>query len=133
MDYTAIQTWLESATSKMLDKGYQDPRANLTMRDSGIHQVWLCVDIPAEARSSDQYKDSFTSESFYSSDLDTLFERAHQWIEDLESPDTMAVRKFQRDLATIIDKANTLGLDADLVNPLTQLSKKLSENAITKQ
>jgi len=133
MDHNHIQTWLESAAKKMLDKGYEIPRTKVTLYDSGTKEVGLSADIPVEARSSDDYTDSYIIESFYSSNLDELFERAHQWIKDLETPDTMAVRKFQRDLATIIDKANALGLDADLVNPLTQLSKKLSENAITKQ
>jgi len=133
MNLNAIQSWLEQTSADLLAKGYENPRSAFTVRDNSAMDIWISADIPYEARSSNAYEDSYVSETVYSPDMDTLFERAHQWIKDLESPDTMAVRKFQRDLATIIDKANALGLDADFVNPLTQLSKKLSENAITKQ
>jgi len=133
MNLNAIQSWLEQASADLLAKGYDLPRGSFTLRDSGAMDMWIAADIPYDARSSDSYSDGYVSETIYSADLDTLFGRAADWITKLEAPENMALRKFQRDLATIIDKANTLGLDANLVNPLTELSKQLSENAITKQ
>lgn len=61
------------------------------------------------------------------------FTAAWQGINDLPSVAEQQLAEFQGDLAKLIDKGRDYNIDLDIVNPLIATSKKLAENAITKQ
>ena len=62
-----------------------------------------------------------------------VFAAAWGYINDLPSVAEIQLAEFQGDLANLIDKGRDYNIPLDVVNPLIATSKKLAENAITKQ
>lgn len=50
----------------------------------------------------------------------------------LPSEEERNLSEFQHDLANLIDKGRSLGIDVEYVNPLAATAKKLAENALPK-
>jgi hypothetical protein len=64
---------------------------------------------------------------------DEVFAEAWVYINGLPSLAEQQLAEFQGDLANLIDKGRDFNIALDIVNPLIATSKKLAENAITKQ
>ncbi len=62
-----------------------------------------------------------------------VFAKAWEYINGLPSVAEIQLAEFQGDLAKLIDKGRDFNIPLDVVNPLIATSKKLAENAITKQ
>jgi hypothetical protein len=62
-----------------------------------------------------------------------VFAAARGYIHNLPSIAEIQLAEFQGDLAKLIDKGRDFNIPLDVVNPLIATSKKLAENAITKQ
>lgn len=51
----------------------------------------------------------------------------------MPDPDTIKVRKFQKNLAKVIDEGNSLAMPADVMDPLSAGMSALSDNLLTDQ
>ena len=65
--------------------------------------------------------------------IDGLFEVAHQYVTGLPTKEEAERDAFLGMLGGVIEFGNKIGIDVEHINPLVELSKRLSENAITHQ
>lgn len=65
--------------------------------------------------------------------IDGLFDAAHKYVTDLPTKEEAERNAFLGMLGGVIEFGNKIGIEVEHINPLVELSKKLSENAITHQ
>ena len=61
------------------------------------------------------------------------FKEAHRIIAEIPDADTAAKRKFHKNLADVIDEGNGLNLPSEVMAPLNNSMKAMSENLLTYQ
>jgi hypothetical protein len=95
------------------------------------------VDLFIEGSAGDDvsFRNCFTDEGDGASiDIDAICARADAWLDDLKSPDEQIADAFRQQLGRLLDRARDLGHSVGAaemaINPLTELMKQLSENAI---
>jgi len=128
-----IQSMGEIFAQAMIERGYESPYFSARILLDGERvNISINADIPIEHRISTDFPDSYTSLSEYYDDDDPNWAQDFlDKINEKETPQAASIRKFQLQLGNLIDKARNLGIEDEIVNPLAELSKKLSENAIT--
>jgi len=65
--------------------------------------------------------------------IEDLFSAAHRYVTDLPTKEEAERDAFLGMLGGVIEFGNKIGIEVEHINPLVELSKKLSENAITHQ
>lgn len=130
MHTTEIQSRLDALVKAMLAKGMRVPEAVATIKaqqqEPYVHLQWKSQ---REAR----YGGDSAYEIFRGRTLPDAFDEATAWIEARPSPEQAKLTEFMAAIAAAADMGRALGIDAEFVNPLTVMMKKLSENAITFQ
>jgi hypothetical protein len=63
-------------------------------------------------------------------DSEEIVEEAKAYIAALKSRTELEHEEFMLMLGRVMDRAKDMGLDADFVNPLTSMMKKLASNAL---
>jgi hypothetical protein len=128
MDVTEIQTRLDKLVKAMLAKGMREPDASATVQAHASPYVGLRRKSKSEATYGDTASEYFTTET-----IEEGFTKAEAWIEARPSPEQAKLNEFMAAVAAAADMGRELGIDAEFVNPLTVMMKKLSENALTFQ
>lgn len=62
-----------------------------------------------------------------------LFYNAFRIIDEIPDAETLAKREFHKNLANVIDEGNALSMPNDVMQPLSNGMKALSENLLTDQ
>jgi hypothetical protein len=62
--------------------------------------------------------------------VEEVVAEAHAYIAALKSRTELEHEEFMAMLGRVMDRAKDMGLDADFVNPLTSMMKKLASNAL---
>ena len=68
---------------------------------------------------------------YFGDDFEGAIARAEAAVAALPDAKTLRREKVQRDLAKLIEDCAAADIDTSFVNPLREMAKKLSENAIT--
>lgn len=78
----------------------------------------------------------YTYKTFYcddAHDVENVVDQATDYISALKSRTEMEHEEFMAMLGRVMDRAKDLGVDAEFINPLTSMMKKLASNAIEHQ
>ena len=54
-------------------------------------------------------------------------------LDKIGTAEERAMKAFQAQLGALIDKGNELGISVEYLNPITEMARKLAENALTHQ
>ena len=111
---------LHTAQNEKMGKQCPAPTLMINARDDNA--FWLSLDC------------SPAFDTFIRHDTpDEVFAKAWAALNSLPSLAEQQLAEFQRGLGKLIDMGRDYNIPLDLVNPLIATSKKLAENAITKQ
>lgn len=78
-------------------------------------------------------KNEWTSQVFKSPDSNPMhaIRKARNWIAKIPAKEDLDKQEFIKATASLIEMGKKIGVDVAFVNPLEEMMKKLSENAIT--
>lgn len=124
-----VQNALNDLIAAMLGKGLISPNASMTIKgneDSYIHLEW-------KKRQSKEYNPNDREYKFFhvSETLDAAFIDARSFIEAMQNKAERERQMFMDNLAETIEIGRRIGIEDGYVNPLLDMMKKLSENAIS--
>ena len=126
MTLEEMQAAVDAMQAAMMDKGLRLPKAQIWIEsgcDAGILLNW--------AKGDAAWADA--CEFFRGNDMPEIIAAAHAWIAAQPTADERRIREFQAALGRVIDLGRDAGVAVEFINPLTDLAKRLSENAITDQ
>lgn len=126
MNIEQIQKRLDALAAKMGAKALRSPAAEFEFRSNQGPRIVLKHNKALSGWDTDY-------EFFPGDSPAEAFDKAEEWVADLPTPEERKLSEFMKAVAVAIDLGRENGIDADFVNPLTVLMKKLSENAITDQ
>lgn len=126
MTLEEMQAAVDATLAAMVDRGFRLPKAQILIKsgcDMDITLHW--------ANGDSVWADD--CEVFRGIDVPEIIAAAHAWIAARHTADERRTREFQAALGRVIDLGRDAGVAVEFINPLTELAKKLSENAITDQ
>ena len=126
MTQDEMQAAVDALAVDMAAKGLRMPEANINIRSGNVTDLIMWWAGPNK-----NYSDQHTT--IRADTLPDQITAAHAWIADLPTPEERATREFQAALGALIDMGRENGIAVDFLNPLTEMAKRLSENAITDQ
>lgn len=129
MDTADIQTRLDGMIPGMLAKGLVKPEARFSLNSDAAPHVSISWDKPN--RPAHSYDRNWTSGK--GETIEEKLSSLEAYISELPGKDEAALRNFMDALGNVIDMGRANGIDVAFVNPLTEMMKKLSENALTYQ
>lgn len=125
----AVSRWMraecDDLVARMMERGVVKPNADVTIEAGAQPRVWLAFTPSAEENVS--YK------GFRADCVTTAFAEARDYINSLPSRDERLRQNATEATAKAIEAVKAAGMEAEYVNPLELMMKRLSENAITKQ
>jgi len=124
-----IQKRIDAMPERMAAKGLTRPNSTLSFRSNSsgyVHLTWVSHgDAP---RGGYEFVD-FAGPA----DLETALDAADEWIASLPSREEAERDEFLTMVAAAVDFGRARGFDAEMINPLTDMMRRISENAITYQ
>lgn len=120
-------TAVSAIKTSMTDREFIDPEVTIQISTTDWRPCRLELNYKVRADSSTVYK-SFYGEA--SHNLEEVVAEAKAYIAALKSRTEMEHEEFMLMLGRVMDRAKDMGLDADFVNPLTSMMKKLASNAL---
>lgn len=125
---------LDAICNIISDKGYHSPRAQIEFKALDV-RPWVSFfgEIPDAYRVGTDFESGYVSGGTYCDDVFEGLETIRHKALDLPAPEDTKRAAALRKLAQITDELREAGFDEEFINPLTDLSKRLSENAITYQ
>jgi hypothetical protein len=127
MDFAEIQSRLDALVPAMTAKGMRQPSASVGIKSQSEPHVGIHWKSEREAR----YSGDSAFEYFHGDSLEDAFAKVDAWIADRPSADQQKLNDFLNAVGAAADLGRELGIEAEFVNPLTAMMKRLSENAIT--
>lgn len=128
MDTKEIQARLDAMPAKMSAKGKATPSATFSLEGNSQPKVY----IRWNPKPSDPFAPNIY-EWFKGETIGQQLDAADAFIEAMPSRDEELKTQFMRGLADLVELGKSSGIEVAFVNPLTELMKTLSENAITFQ
>ena len=110
-----------------IERGFSKPDTFVMVRASGHHYA------SSEARSDpDDYtsRKSFTVFTEGNETLNEQLVRLHKQVATIKPVAEQRRLDFVEKFGRMIDEAREVGMEVDFINPLTEMMKKLSENAL---
>jgi hypothetical protein len=120
-------TGIKDLQAALKGKGLIDPEVTVSMSTKDWRSN--CIDITYKLRADSSY----TYKSFYGDEagvMEPIFTEAQLYVTELKSKEELEHEEFMAMLGRVMDRAKDLGMDADFINPLTSMMKKLASNAI---
>lgn len=125
MDFKQIADELAKVTARYIDKTGRQPSMDFTAH------------ITDDGRITDShYEGEIAAENlvyFRSHDPVEFFANINAYIDGLETEAERETREFREMLAATIEKGREVGIEENVMAGVVDLSKRLSENAITDQ
>jgi len=118
---------IDSMRAVMAGREFIDPEVMIQIGTQDWRPCRLELNYKVRADSSTVYK-SFYGEA--SHNLEEVVAEANAYITALKSRTELEHEEFMLMLGRVMDRAKDMGLDADFVNPLTSMMKKLASNAL---
>ena len=129
MNPIQINKLLEEIKESMTLKGYYMPKATFYV---GWLSYELTINVEYRTSAHESSKNIFVHSTFEDGDAD-LFSKAYEKIDELPSIEDAKRDAFIASIGKLIDQGREIGVEVDFLNPLTEMMKKLSSNAITHQ
>lgn len=126
MDIWEINNELEALEAAMVEKDVVRPSAQAGHRWLGEEFV-VWVEAPAEGPQASIWE-SFGLLEFDS--LENCFAAAFDFVENLKDKATRERESFMASMGALIDQGRAAGIEVEFMNPLTEMMKQLSENAL---
>lgn len=126
MTLEEMQAAVDAMHAAMVDKGFRLPKACARIGSSEDARVYLHYADKDEAYAN-------KCEPFSTGTMPEIIAAAHAWIAAQPTAGERRTREFQAALGRVIDLGRDAGVAVEFINPLTELAKRLSENAITDQ
>lgn len=123
MDTNVVQELMDRLVRVMLEKGLRIPDAQAHIEANAGPLVFL--------RWSEYGQPDYCVEVLRDPDIATAITNAFTLVENLPGKSERDRAEFTSLLANVIDKGRSIGIEVDYLNPLTEMMKRLSENAIT--
>lgn len=108
-------------------KGLIGPEVTLSLSTSEWSPIRLELHYKVRDDSTYTYQ-TFKAENVF--EVDVAVEKATKFVADLKSREELEHEEFMQMLGRVMDRAKDMGLDADFINPLTSMMKKLATNAL---
>lgn len=121
-----MQAAVDALAVDMAAKGLRMPEVDINVRSGKATDLVMWWAGPNK-----NYSDKHTT--IRAATLPDQITAARAWVADLPTPEERATREFQAALGKLIDLGRENGIAVDFLNPLTEMAKRLSENAITDQ
>jgi hypothetical protein len=132
MNVQEIRIQLDAIVAALTAKGYNQPNADLIVRDSESYtQTRLEYAYRLTEDASTQYEFVRDSHVNWSTNPDDFFGEAMKRIYEMPTVREAQIKAFVNSLEDLKSKAEDLEIDADFVNPLAALMQKLATNALT--
>lgn len=126
MTLEEMQAAVDAMQAAMMDRGFRLPKAQIWI-ESGCN---ACITLHW-AKGDCVWADA--CEVLRGNDMPEIIAAVHAWIAAQPTADERRIREFQAALGRVIDLGRDAGVAVEFINPLTELAKRLSENAITDQ
>ena len=126
MTQDEMQAAVDALAVEMAAKGLRMPEVEIDICSGKDARMWMRWAKPG-ARYADELH------RIYGDTIPDQITAARAWIAALPTPEERATREFQAALGALIDLGRENGIAVDFLNPLTEMAKRLSENAITDQ
>ena len=127
MDTKEIMQRLDALAAAMVEKGVERPDAELQFGSGNRIAVSVRSDFEQKFFGGDWLK------LIYADTPEEALDKADAYVAALPDPNTAAKRQFQSNLAKVIDEGNALSLPKDVMGPLSEGMKAMSENLLTDQ
>lgn len=124
-----VQKRIDAMPERMAAKGKTRPDAQLTLRGNASGYVYLHWQSENRDIFADNEMISFDDISGVGAALDATDE----WIAALPSKEEAERDEFLQMIANAVDFGRARGFDAEMINPLTDMMRRISSNAITYQ
>jgi len=121
---TDIERDLQCLNEMLIVKGWHNPRCEFNLDT----RPWFKIEAAHPVSGGDRLYKYINGD-----DYNDAYRKAAAEIQSLPSGEEAARQDFQKALGRLIDKGNSLGIDAAFLNPLTEQMRLLSENIITDQ
>lgn len=126
MNVSEIQARLDAMPTRMSAKGKIKPEASLVMQGNMPASVFVqWYDMP-----SDNWRDIRSHHVPNKGDISDMFDAADAFIAAMDDPEIARRNQFLRSLADTIELGRANGIELEIVNPLVEAMKRLSENAL---
>jgi len=117
----------EALKSSMALRDFIDPEVMIQIGTQDWRPCRLELNYKVRADSTTVYKSFYGEEAH---NVEEVVEEAKAYIAALKSRTELEHEEFMLMLGRVMDRAKDMGLDADFVNPLTSMMKKLASNAL---
>ena len=129
MNPIQIKEHLEEIKESVALKGYYMPNAT-------FYVSWLSYELTINIEyrtSADESRKNIFVHGTFKDGEEHLFVRASAKVFELPSIENAKRDAFIASVGKLIDQGREIGIEVDFLNPLTEMMKKLSSNAITHQ
>lgn len=127
MDGKIIQKRVDDIAAAMLAKGLRTPHVQAEFRsnrDTQIYVKWKSGIGRSASLGDDKYK-------FFNGDMAECLEKAAAFIAKMPTPEQAKLQDFMAAVGEVIDLGRKHDIAVEFLNPLTDMMKRLSENALT--
>jgi hypothetical protein len=120
-------TAVSAIKTSMVDREFIDPEVMIQIGTQDWRPCRLELNYKVRPDSTTVYKSFYGEEQH---DVEAVVAEARAYIAALKSRTELEHEEFMTMLGRVMDRAKDMGLDADFVNPLTSMMKKLASNAL---
>jgi hypothetical protein len=131
MTLEQIQKRINVMPARMAEKGLAEASADCSLKANAGGHIYLNWRRPGSTRSFDTECQFLDFDGIAS--ISDALDKADAWIASLPSKDEAERDEFLKLVATAVDFGRARGFDAEMINPLTDMMKRISSNAITYQ
>lgn len=123
--FKPLQASLDHLATRMTEMGMKGPSAQVTFTSGEEVKVFT------HCKKSDAKYDWETDiEVFRGKTVEAAIAKAAKWIEEQPSPEETARKRAVAAMAKAIEAAREANVEAEFLNPLLTMMKRLSENAL---
>lgn len=124
MDTAEIKAELESIEALMVDRGFVNPSAKFSIRFlCDGYSAWIDYRLSKDG-------DSMSHHCHSAKSPEAAIKELRHYCATTKTPDKMAKEAFCAKLGRLIDEGRKVGIEVEMMNPLTEAMKALSTNIL---